>query len=155
MLWQWKCTAALALIPALPPHPSPPCALHMPILSPTCLLLIQRVAVMGCGASGALFSQLLDHSGGTKEHVQLILHPVLEQPPSVLVAEVMVGSPSRLMTNSVGSIRGRTFEGEEDSQPQPSVFHADHCIRLLWCCLLPWNIGSYCPILTAECRTVK
>lgn len=156
MLWQWKCTAALALIlcSALPPHHTPALP-GMPVLSPTCLLLIQRVAVTGCGVSGALFSQLLDHSGEIKKHVQLTLHPGLEQPPSVLVAGVTVGSPSRLMTSSVSCIRGRILEKEKDRQPQLSVFHPDHCIRLLWCCLLPWTIGLYCPILTAKCRTVK
>lgn len=49
MLWQWKCTAALALTlcSALLPHPSPPCALHMLVLSPSCLFLIQRVQWQG------------------------------------------------------------------------------------------------------------
>lgn len=64
------------------------------------------------------------------------------------------GSPSRLMTSSIGCATGRILDGEEDSQPQLSVFHPDHYIRLLWCCLLPWTVGSHCPILTAECRTV-
>lgn len=158
MLWQWKCTAALALTlcSALPPHPSPPCALHMLVLSPSCLFLIQRVQWQGMWGEPC-FPSFLTTVVGQRSTFSSQQHtfPYIQCWNSIPQCWWLTGrSPSRLMTSSVGCIRGRILEEEEDSQPQLLVFHPDHHIRQLWCCLLPWSISSYCPILTAEGRTV-